>query len=589
MSQEMIVTNQSVNQNPLKKQSKTDNSLGFSVVFGTVMQEKSKADESNDKANIMVTLDSDSQSVTEELDELYYKTETEKPNDESIREDSIVLFGPVNSYMINGSISESMSPSHMNAVIEEPYQNAHESKNLESISNQSINSLSDSSMMFLRSLSQNAVQTNMLGQKVPIEHISSWENKGIIIPKDPISGVAQGISSLNRKEENIIGLDLQAQTKSDELLRFIRGMNTSELSTEIPAQDTRGNLHKTDLYQLTNVENMNQQIDKPENKILEGLTTSINAVLNGLSQVQGVEIAENNLPVEVKEFKAILVDMASKSDSHDSWNSSVVEVEISKELKNISKDALKSLQENPVSVAHLKEQLSIFKQTLNELSNSASAIEKNLTQENSTDFSNDATMSDTDKDINTRHEISRENRVLFHNLGVRTDTIPNQPEGVSMDRSMAVTDPSNYIEKNIDKMSTEILKSMDVIREGEISTVKVSLHPKELGDMEIRLTMENGKISGKLILETAELKQLFQGKMQELQDTLKNQNIQVQRLEVSTSMEGHSQQSFNQNSKNQDWTTTPRFYAQSPVSKALTSEYSEDTRVGGKEQISLLA
>lgn len=585
----MIVTNQSVNQNPLKKQSKTDNSLGFSVVFGTVMQEKSKADESNAKASIMDTLDSDSQSVTEELDELYYKTETEKPNDDSILEDSIVLFGPVNSYMINGSISESMSPSHVNAVIEEPYQNAHGSKNLESIPNQSINSFSDNSMMFLRSLSQNAVQTNMLGQKVPIEHISSWENKGIIIPKDPISGVAQGISSLNTKEENIIGLDLQAQTKSDELLRFIRGMNTSELSTEIPAQDTRGNLYKTDLYQLTNVENMNQQIDKPENKILEGLTTSLNTVLNGLSQVQGVEIAENNLPVEVKEFKAILVDMASKSDSHDSWISSVVEVEISKELKNISKDALKSLQENPVSVAHLKEQLSIFKQTLDELSNSASAIEKNLTQENSTDFSNVATISDTDKDINTRHEISRENRVLFHNLGVRTDTIPNQPEGVSMDRSMAVTDPSNYIEKNIDKMSTEILKSMDVIREGEISTVKVSLHPKELGDMEIRLTMENGKISGKLILETAELKQLFQGKMQELQDTLKNQNIQVQKLEVSTSMEGHSQQNSNQNSKNQDWTTTPRFYAQYPVSKPLTSEYSEDTRVGGKEQISLLA
>ncbi len=86
--------------------------------------------------------------------------------------------------------------------------------------------------------------------------------------------------------------------------------------------------------------------------------------------------------------------------------------------------------------------------------------------------------------------------------------------------------------QNLEKATDEILRSMETMRDGDKTTMKLKLHPEELGKMEITLTMEEGRLSGKILLDNHEARQLFNQKMDELNETLSRNNVQAAKFEV---------------------------------------------------------
>lgn len=86
--------------------------------------------------------------------------------------------------------------------------------------------------------------------------------------------------------------------------------------------------------------------------------------------------------------------------------------------------------------------------------------------------------------------------------------------------------------QNLEKATDEILRSMETMKDGDRTTMKLKLHPEELGKMEITLTLTEGRLSGKILLDNHEAKQLFNQKIDELSETLSKNNVQVARFEV---------------------------------------------------------
>lgn len=100
--------------------------------------------------------------------------------------------------------------------------------------------------------------------------------------------------------------------------------------------------------------------------------------------------------------------------------------------------------------------------------------------------------------------------------------VPNEP-------AAAAATPAD---RNIQIASSEIIHRMETLSEGESTAVKVKLHPEGLGEMEITMSMEKGKLSGSILVENKEIRQIFTDRIHELSQTLKESNISVAKFDV---------------------------------------------------------
>ncbi|SFN83513.1 flagellar hook-length control protein FliK [Proteiniclasticum ruminis] len=125
------------------------------------------------------------------------------------------------------------------------------------------------------------------------------------------------------------------------------------------------------------------------------------------------------------------------------------------------------------------------------------------------------------------------------------EAVPAKEVRLSNGKAVKVTE--HEMSQNLKITEDAMVKSMETLKNGDTTTMKLRLHPEELGEMELTLSMEHGKITGKLMTESQEIRQLFQGKLLELQENLKAQNIQVVKLEVSTNLSDQGQNFQGQN------------------------------------------
>ncbi len=107
---------------------------------------------------------------------------------------------------------------------------------------------------------------------------------------------------------------------------------------------------------------------------------------------------------------------------------------------------------------------------------------------------------------------------------------PSSPEGTKVES------------ENLELATKEILHQMETLTDGEKTMVKVRLNPKELGEMEISLSMEEGRLTGKIVVGNKEIQQIFTDKLHELNQTLKENRIDVASFEVKLSPGEHQNQ-----------------------------------------------
>ncbi len=65
-----------------------------------------------------------------------------------------------------------------------------------------------------------------------------------------------------------------------------------------------------------------------------------------------------------------------------------------------------------------------------------------------------------------------------------------------------------------------------------ISETKIQLHPQELGQIDVKITSHQGKISAELVANTLVAKEMMEGQIQQLRQSLIQQGFIVDRIEV---------------------------------------------------------
>lgn len=109
---------------------------------------------------------------------------------------------------------------------------------------------------------------------------------------------------------------------------------------------------------------------------------------------------------------------------------------------------------------------------------------------------------------------------------------------------------SESIWTNQKEIFKELVEQTTLLKEGEATRLTLKLYPKTLGNMQVELSLENGILQGKIVVESGEVKSMMERAFQQ-QSFLSGQEVQVS-VEVDLNFDQHSsflKENFEQEAK----------------------------------------
>ncbi|MCA0170568.1 flagellar hook-length control protein FliK [Bacillus sp. RAR_GA_16] len=104
---------------------------------------------------------------------------------------------------------------------------------------------------------------------------------------------------------------------------------------------------------------------------------------------------------------------------------------------------------------------------------------------------------------------------------------------------------ARYLNSELSEMITE---RMQLSKNGDETNIRIKLSPENLGQLDIRLTTLDGKVTAHIVTATAGAKELIESQLHQLRHTLVQQGIQLDKIEVVQQPQG-SQQPFMQDGR----------------------------------------
>lgn len=121
------------------------------------------------------------------------------------------------------------------------------------------------------------------------------------------------------------------------------------------------------------------------------------------------------------------------------------------------------------------------------------------------------------------------------------DLIQRQPKII--EPKVDTTLQSNVLSvENLEIVNNSMVHLMETSIEEGTSTMKVKLYPEELGSVDITLTMEEGKLIAKILVDNEQVKQLFANSMKELNQNLLRQEIYIGDVQIDLNNNSNGQQ-----------------------------------------------
>lgn len=121
------------------------------------------------------------------------------------------------------------------------------------------------------------------------------------------------------------------------------------------------------------------------------------------------------------------------------------------------------------------------------------------------------------------------------------DLIQRQPKVI--EPKVDTTLQSNALSgENLEIVNNSMVHLVETRMEEGTSTMKVKLYPEELGSVDITLTMEEGKLIAKILVDNEQVKQLFANSMKELNQNLLRQEIHIGDLQIDLNNNSKGQQ-----------------------------------------------
>ncbi|WP_081949551.1 flagellar hook-length control protein FliK [Paenibacillus durus] len=94
------------------------------------------------------------------------------------------------------------------------------------------------------------------------------------------------------------------------------------------------------------------------------------------------------------------------------------------------------------------------------------------------------------------------------------------------------------------EMTGFITGKLEIVNKGGIAEATISLFPENLGQVDVKITMQNGHLVAHFMTEHAGAKDLLENQMSQLRAALQSQGLQVEKLEVSQNNASQQSQLF---------------------------------------------
>ncbi|GAA4700786.1 flagellar hook-length control protein FliK [Brevibacillus fulvus] len=142
--------------------------------------------------------------------------------------------------------------------------------------------------------------------------------------------------------------------------------------------------------------------------------------------------------------------------------------------------------------------------------------------------------------------------------GSMMEATPLTPQSAAMPQTgnsfaaqLQQTEPQHVRSANfLQDMANVFVKQMKVVEQQGISEAKLILHPESLGQIDVKITSNNGVITAHFTADTSSGKELLDNQLQQLRHALVQQGLQVDRLEV-TQQQDQPQLAFQQQQREQ--------------------------------------
>ncbi len=286
------------------------------------------------------------------------------------------------------------------------------------------------------------------------------------------------INSINNQMKNILSKD-----ESNILINTL-----NELSNIIEKDIEKSNIHS-------------------KNKELSGLKNQIKKLIENLDNKEQIIIKDKSQIEFIKDFISKLKDLKSNLDSGNF--SKNIDMIINKLDKSIDKF------EN------------IFKFNI-EIRDNRVVKKSNKDLNTKGKINNIESKSSTTKDNNNVQNSNEIKTELFTKSN--TDISNNI---ISRNTSSILGESQNNSILNAKDIFSQVIKKASIMLKDNKSEIVIQLKPETLGKVKMKLLIEKGDISGKLIVESNEVKKIIQNHITELKDALEDKGMMLNSLDIS--------------------------------------------------------
>ncbi|WP_422657293.1 flagellar hook-length control protein FliK [Paenibacillus sp. EC2-1] len=108
-------------------------------------------------------------------------------------------------------------------------------------------------------------------------------------------------------------------------------------------------------------------------------------------------------------------------------------------------------------------------------------------------------------------------------------------------KAMAQPVPVNQF---ANEMTNLVVNKLEFVKLQGFTEARISLNPEHLGQVDIRITMQNGQLVAQFMTRNSDARELIDQQMSQLRSALQGQGLQVEKLEVTQSSQSSSSQFY---------------------------------------------
>ncbi len=293
--------------------------------------------------------------------------------------------------------------------------------------------------------------------------------------------------------------------------------------------------------------------EKVTGLIEENGTLDIQSLLGGLKEVLGEDVDFLTMP-NMKEFlqkaQVILDDVnANLEDVNvDEILNNLLEklnqakAEVTNVVTDGNVDNLANIADDVVSVEVTKTTQTTQTTVTEEVVETEVANEEIVEETTTTITESAATNQQQGQSNFTNQDDTLEQNVGQINLAARSEVVVEQvavkPTNVEVARSNV--DTFKVVDQILDKMKVEV--------KADVSEIKIALRPDHLGDVTLKIATNNGIVTAQFVAESQRVKELIESQFQSLEDTLKQQGVDVGALSVEVGSGENPNQAYERES-----------------------------------------